>query len=282
MTETASTPTPPDPLATLPPGLAQRLPQALPPGTVEALALRGQAAGLQGQASALLAQADRLEHVARRQAELDQLTDALAAADREVPPLVDAVAAVKAAEREAADRVDEAAENARRAAEAEELARLDGAPPDEQTDALLRVDAARRVERRERAAAEGVTARRLSAEAVLDQARDIVRRVRAAVRDASARVEAATTEDVPPSAWTLMLDLTRVLAGNPPLDEAGTGIAHLLIREYAIALGVDRSFTRAGKRAAEAELKEKWDRLHALPPQDHVLPPGVVPGGVAR
>jgi hypothetical protein len=228
----------------------------------KALVLRSQAVEKYREASALLRQADEIEHAAVVAAQVADAERQLAAAEAQADGLAEAVPPRVAAERAAADRLADAEENLRLAVDAGEAAHLDEASPAELTDALVRVDAAKRVVDEFRAQVERAAADRLAAEAALAQGRDVVKRGREALKAVRTAAEGAAG-NAPRSPYTLLLDWQWLLVTEADsLTKQDLDLVRATVLDLARQTGADRILINE----ARGQLREEsQDRMrHAL------------------
>lgn len=257
-----------DPLAALPLEVRERLAPLLPvlqqavDAAVEAdpmrpMVLRGEAVVLQQQAGELYDEADRLERDAALATAVAEAESALAAAETEASRLADVVRQATVEERDAADRCAAAQDHARlMAEEAEDLAR-EGADPSQQTEAILKRNAAEQVAGTFRVKAERAAAERVAAEASLATARAAARRAKTALT-AAERV-ADNPPPLMPGPFTLLLDGVRRFAFG---QTSGWSQEHTdqvagTVEELAVMLGLDKVFAARARKEIEGEAARK-------------------------
>ena len=244
-------------------------------GEMEILAVRAQAVAKQQEASALLDQVDRMEHVAALGAALESAHGEVAQTAARADRLAEAAKTALTNERAAQDRLTEAVEHARHAAEAEEVARLEDAAPAVQTDTLLRLNAAREVEARRQQIADRATAAREATDAEVTEARGAVSRARATAKAAQERLDNAD-QDIPVSAATLLIDwaarLLRHTSGTARLTDSQLSVLRPIIDEFAGNLGLRDRYRAEGRDQLDREIKQRQESMY-LPKPGHPLRP---------
>ncbi|SEO01554.1 prolipoprotein diacylglyceryl transferase [Actinacidiphila rubida] len=245
------------------------------PDDTKATLLRAAAVVKQKEASDLLDQADLLDHEASLRGAVEEAHERLAAAMTAVDPASDAVKTALVDERAAEDRLAEAVEHERQAAEAEEVARLEDADPAVQTDTIIRLNAAREVTARRRAVVENARGVRQNAQTVLALAHEAVKSTRS---DAKAAQDALSNADatVTVSDATILIDWARRLSnhtsGAAPLTDDRLAAVEGAVDGFARTLGLDRKYVRQGREKLQTEILDaRKERL--LPKPGHSLRP---------
>ncbi|WP_430378407.1 hypothetical protein [Streptomyces sp. B1-3] len=243
------------------------------PNVTEVLAptaVRRQALQLQLTAARLLDEADRLEFRAKLR-ELAKATDEPGDAARlEEVRLVEAIEAAIQVERQAEDRVREADENHRQAAEAERDGQRGQLSASEEADLLHRTRAAADIAARRRAHAEGVKTHRESLERQLAAARQVVSERTAAEEAAYALVN--NPPKAPTSTITALLDGFRRLMWGQELDKQGLAVVNGLVQDAAKRTGLARHLQA---QAVEQRDKERANRAfeRSMPAPGHPYRP---------
>ncbi|HEV2347390.1 MAG TPA: hypothetical protein VGS97_25065 [Actinocrinis sp.] len=252
------------------------------PAELTAMLTRAEAAQFQQRAADLLDQADRIDHQATLAGVSAKADAALAQTEDDADRLAAELKALVEAERDAADKSGAAADHARELAELAEDLASQGADPAQQTDAIVRRDAARQVADRFHQVAERTTARRVTGEADLTAARGAVRQAKAAAKTAHDAESSPGT--APLTWWTLQLDgIRRLMAGQLKAAD-DKALASELVEQAAVAAGVDKLFAaRTRQKLADDERARVSQRLLAPVPTGNrdastiVAPPGVGP-----
>lgn len=239
--------------------------------------LRSQAVQLLTEVGTMLDQADAAEHAAELAAAAAEAESALVAAEQEASRLTQTVRQAVEAERAAADRYTAAQDFARQCGETAEDLAVAQAPPEDQTEAIVRRNVAEGVAGQARARAEAAAGNRVSAEASLATARDVVRKAKAAVKAAQ---DAAQNPSTPRPSWvTLQLDGVRRVSLNQ-IDgwSAGDlGIVADAVRNLASATGAEKAIRRDERTQHQQEINERQSAL-IMPPRGHSLRPTTDPG----
>lgn len=236
------------------------------------MVVRGEAVVLQQQAAAKFDEADRLEQRALLANAVTGAKAALADAESEASRLASVHDQAVATERDTADRHAAAQDHARLIGEQVEDLALADADPAEQTEAILKRNAADQVAGQYRAKAEQAAAERVAADASLAAARDVVRKAKVALT-AAERV-ADNPPALTPGTLTLLLDGVRRYATG---DTSGwtddhVGQVSAVVEELAVKLGLDRIFANRARRELEDEARAKAANAF-LPPPGHALRP---------
>lgn len=208
----------------------------------------------QQQISALLAEADLIEHTARltlvvesKRAELETAEQAADVARQAVSTRIDE-------ERAALDKSRTAADYARQTRETAEDLTLNQAAPDQQTDALIRRDAAADVATRAVETAAWATQARVGAERYAEEAAEAVRLAKALLRAAES-MSATAAETVRPSEITLALDFQSMLL-HGKLKPSEMPAVRGYVNSLAVLCGADQDMKRKAAEKAKAEAQE--------------------------
>lgn len=255
-------------------------------GVLAPWVLRSEAVQMLARVGELLDQADAAEQGAELAKSAAEAENALQVAETEVGRLAGVVRERVEAERLAADRYASAQEHARECGEqVEDLAR-DGADPVEQTQAILRRNAAEQVAGQFRAVAEQAAAERVAADAARVTAQAVVREAKASLK--AARGAAQNPVSPGPSYITLLLDGPRRvdLKQTDGWSAGDWGIVADVAKFLAHATGAEKTIRRDERARFEREINERRSALvlpkqgHSLRPSDPgaiVPPPGVAP-----